>query len=87
VEPRELERRARSITTALSAVQSLGSAGVIAGLTVAAIIGAELSGRSALAGAPASIFQLGAALAALPWSLATDRIGRRWGLSLAVLIG
>jgi MFS family permease len=87
MEPHDLDRRARSITTALFAVQSLGSAGVIAGLTVAAIIGAELSGRSALAGVPAAVFQVGAALAALPWSLATDRIGRRWGLSLAVGVG
>lgn len=83
----DLERSARSITGALFAVQSLGSAGVIAGLTVAAIVGAELSGRSSLAGVPAAVFQLGAALGALPWSLATDRIGRRWGLSLAVVVG
>lgn len=87
MEPRELERRARSITTALFAVQSLGSAGVIAGLTVAAIVGAELSGRAALAGLPAAVFQLGAALSALPWALTTDRIGRRWGLTLAVVVG
>jgi MFS family permease len=87
MERADLERRTRSITTALFAVQSLGSAGVIAGLTVAAIVGAELSGRSALAGMPASVFQLGAALGALPWSLATDRIGRRWGLTIAVLVG
>ena len=87
MERAELERRAKSITTALFAVQSLGSAGVIAGLTVAAIVGAQLSGRPVLAGVPAGVFQLGAALSALPWSLATDRIGRRWGLSIAVLIG
>ncbi|MEX2542695.1 MAG: MFS transporter [Trueperaceae bacterium] len=87
MEPHELERRARSITVALFAVQSLGSAGVIAGLTVAAIVGAELSGRSALAGLPAAVFQLGAALSALPWALTTDRIGRRWGLTLAVMVG
>ncbi|MEX2536687.1 MAG: MFS transporter [Trueperaceae bacterium] len=87
MEQTELERRARSITNALFAVQGLGSAGVIAGLTVAAIVGAQLSGRPVLAGVPAGVFQLGAALSALPWSLATDRIGRRWGLSIAVLIG
>lgn len=87
MERTDLERSARSITVALFAVQSLGSAGVIAGLTVAAIVGAEFSGRSSLAGVPASVFQLGAALSALPWSLATDRIGRRWGLSLAVTVG
>jgi MFS family permease len=82
-----LEQRARSITGALFAVQSLGSAGVIATLTVAAIVGAELSGRSVLAGVPAAVFQLGAALSALPWSLATERVGRRLGLALAVAVG
>ena len=60
---------------------------MIASLTVAAIVGAQLSGRPSLAGLPAGLFQLGAALSALPWSLATDRIGRRWGLSIAVLVG
>ena len=83
----ELDRRANAITGALFAVQSLGSAGVIVTLTVAAIVGAQLSGRASLAGLPAGVFQLGAALSALPWSLATDRIGRRWGLSFAVLVG
>jgi MFS family permease len=87
MESTDLERRARSITGALFAVQSLGSAGVIAAVTVAAIVGAELSGRSVLAGVPAAVFQLGAALSALPWSLATDRVGRRWGLALAVAVG
>lgn len=83
----ELARAGRSITSTLFAVQSLGSAGVIASLTVAAIVGAQLAGNSFLAGAPASVFQLGAALGALPWSLATDRVGRRWGLGLAIVVG
>ncbi|HEX7004109.1 MAG TPA: MFS transporter [Trueperaceae bacterium] len=87
MERAELERRASAITGALFAVQSLGSAGVIVTLTVAAIVGAQLSGRAALAGLPAGVFQLGAALSALPWSLTTDRVGRRWGLASAVLVG
>lgn len=83
----ELASSARRITLNLFAVQSLGSAGVISALTVAAIVGADLSGRAALAGVPAGLFQLGGALTALPWSLATDSLGRRWGLALAVAVG
>lgn len=82
-----LPRASRRITTTLLAVQSLGSAGTIAAVTVASIIGAELSGHTALAGLPASVGQLGGAFSALFWSLLSDRLGRRGGLALGVATG
>lgn len=80
-------RHARRITGALFLSQSLGSAGSIAAATVAAIVGAELSGNVAWAGVPAAVAQVGVALGALLWSRASDRIGRRGALSAALLTG
>jgi MFS family permease len=80
-------RLARRITLALLVVQSLGSAGSIGVATVAAIVGAELSGRPALAGAPGTTYQIGVAFAALLWGTLSDRLGRRNALSLGLLTG
>lgn len=80
-------RGAGRITAGLFAAHALGSAGVIATATVAAIVGAELSGRTALAGLPAAAFQVGSALAAIAVGLATARLGRRAGLTLAAAAG
>lgn len=80
-------RLARRITLALLVVQSLGSAGSIGVATVAAIVGAELSGRGSLAGAPGATYQLGVAFAALLWGTLSDRLGRRNALSLGLFTG
>ncbi len=80
-------RHARRITAALFVSQSLGSAGSIAAATVAAIVGAELSGMTSLAGLPAAVVQVGAALGALFWSRLSDRMGRRGALTAALLMG
>lgn len=80
-------RQARRITTALFVGQSLGSAGSIAAATVAAIVGAELSGRTSMAGVPAAVTQVGIAIGALVWSRAGDRMGRRGALTAALLTG
>lgn len=80
-------RQARRITTALFISQSLGSAGNIAAATVAAIVGAELSGNVSWAGLPAAAVQIGVALGAILWSRASDRIGRRGALSGALATG
>ncbi len=56
----------RHLTWLLFLSQSLTSAAVIAGTTVGAIVGAQLSGQPALAGLPSAAYLLGAALAAYP---------------------
>jgi MFS family permease len=78
---------ARRITTTLLAAQSLGSAGFLAAATVSAIVGAQLSGRPSWAGLPSAVYQAGAALAAVGWGHAMDRLGRRLMLALGLLCG
>jgi len=80
-------RHARRITAALFVSQSLGSAGTIAAATVAAIVGAELSGNVAWSGLPAAMVQLGVAGGAWFWSRISDRIGRRGALTAALATG
>lgn len=80
-------RAAARITTGLFLAHALGSAGVIATFTVASIVGAELSGRTALAGLPGAAFAIGTALAALLVGALTERLGRRRGLSLSAALG
>lgn len=78
---------ARRLTNTLFAVQSLGSAGVIAAATVATIVGAELAGDARWAGAPGGAMQLGAAGAAFAVAALSDRLGRRLGLAAGTLLG
>ena len=80
-------RIARKITTVLFFVQSLSSAGFIAFFTVNALVGAELSGRSSMAGVPEAVRVLGQALAALGWGYTMERIGRRRGFAIGQLVG
>jgi MFS family permease len=78
---------ARRITRTLFAAQSLGSAGFIASSTVSAIVATTLSGGTTWSGVPSATYQFGAALAALGWGYASDRLGRRGGLVLGLLVG
>lgn len=80
-------RAAARITIGLFLAHALGSAGAIAVFTVAAIAGAELSGRTSLSGLPAAAMQIGGAAAAVLVGWLTDRLGRRNGLTLAATIG
>ena len=80
-------RHARRITGALLVSQSLGSAGSVAAATVAAIVGAELSGLTSLAGLPSAVNQVGIAIASLYWSRLSDRVGRRGALTAALVTG
>lgn len=83
----ERTRQARRITGALLISQSLGSAGSVAAATVAAIVGAELSGFTAMAGLPSAVNQIGIAVASLYWSRRSDTVGRRGALSVALVVG
>ena len=80
-------RIARKITATLFAAQSFGSAGLIAGATVSAIVGAQLSGNPALAGLPAAVQLAGTAIAAFLIGMLMEKIGRRRGMITGVLLG
>ena len=80
-------RIARKITRTLFLSQSIVSAALITTGTVNSIAGAELSGVIAWAGFPATILLFSAALGAFTWGLLMERIGRRKGLFLGLLLG
>lgn len=77
----------RKITRTLFLSQSLISAALITTGTVNSIAGAELSGVTAWAGIPATVFLVSTALGALSWGLLMERTGRRTGLGVGLLIG
>lgn len=83
----EHRRLARKITRTLFIAQSLGSAGFIAASTVNALVVVSLSGQIAWSGVPSAVYQLGAALAAFGWGHVSDRIGRRGGLVIGLILG
>ena len=78
---------AQTITRTLLAVQGMVSASTITSVTIAAIVGYDLSGNTNLAGIPGSVSQLGAAFSALLWSFIFERLGRRAGLTLGLSVG
>ena len=82
----ELSKISNKITFVLFLTQSLCSAGFIALSTVNSILGAELGGRP-WAGVPAAVLLLGSALSASIWGMLMDRIGRRNGITLGLLLG
>ena len=83
----DYHRVARKITLTLFAAQSFGSAGFIAAATINSLVGAKLSGEPASAGVPSSVYQVGGALAAFGWGYGMDRLGRRGGLTLGLILG
>ncbi|MCZ6530237.1 MAG: MFS transporter [Chloroflexi bacterium] len=83
----ELTRSRRRIVGSLFGMQSLASAAVIASATVLTIVAADLTSNPSLAGVPSAIIQLSMALSALVWGTLWDRLGRRNGLTAALLIG
>ncbi len=83
----DLARSRRRILGTLFAMQSLTSAGVIATATVLTIVAADLTGNPSLAGVPSAVIQLSMAFSALLWGQLWDRLGRKNGLTIALLIG
>jgi MFS family permease len=86
----QIERARSRSRVALFAGVALGSTGYIAAGTVAAIVGQELLGTAALAGAPGAALVGGAAAGAVGLSWIMSRRGRRTGLTtgyLAALVG
>jgi MFS family permease len=78
---------AKRIRYVLFAAMSLASAASIATATINAIVGADLGGGSAWAGVPSATILVGSALAAPLWGRAFDRIGRRAGLAVGLVVG
>ncbi|WP_418962971.1 MFS transporter [Streptomyces lavendofoliae] len=72
-------RRALAV---LVASQILGGAGMAAGITVGALLAQDLLGSTSLAGLPAALFAVGAALGAAVLGRVCQRFGRRRGLLL-----
>ncbi|WFP16655.1 MFS transporter [Citricoccus muralis] len=67
--------------------QVLGGAGLAAGISVGALLAAEMLGSDALSGLPTGLFTLGSALAAFLVGRSTQRVGRRLGLGFGFLAG
>jgi len=83
----DISKLARKITWVLFANQSLASAGFIASATINSIIGAKLGGSASYAGLPSAVYLLSGAFAASAWGPLMDRIGRRNGIVLGLIIG
>jgi len=81
------ERARRRTRWALFASVALGSTGHLAAVTVAAIVGQDLLGTPALAGAPSAAVVFGAAVGAIVLSSIMARRGRRLGLTAGYAFG
>jgi MFS family permease len=84
--PLGVERARRRTRWALFASVALGSTGHLAAATVASIVGQDLLGSAALAGAPGAAVVFGAAVGAIGLSSIMARRGRRAGLTLGYLV-
>ena len=82
-----LHRGAIRIRRTLFIGQSVFSAGYLAAVTLASILGAALARNPAWAGLPAAALLLGAASSASLWGGAMDRFGRRRTLITGQLLG
>ncbi len=67
--------------------QTLGGAGLAAGITVGALLAKDMLGLESLTGLPSALFTLGSALAAYLVGRITHKKGRRLGLSLGFFTG
>ncbi|WP_257231623.1 MFS transporter [Streptomyces sp. Rer75] len=78
----DFSRERRRALTVLVVSQMLGGAGMAAGITVGALLAQDLLGSTSLAGLPAALFTIGAALGAVVLGRVCQRFGRRPGLAL-----
>jgi MFS family permease len=85
-EPQQAKDAAH-IGRTLMVAQALFTSGYFGAATIGALVGAALAGDPALAGVPTSVTLVGSAVSAPLWGVALDRIGRRGGLSLGLLVG
>jgi MFS family permease len=71
----------------LALATAVGSAGLAAGGTAGALLGAELADTEAAAGLPLGLLVVGQAAAAILISRRTARVGRSRGLALGYVLG
>lgn len=88
VESKKMQRRLykRTLLVVLLS-QTLGGAGLAAGITVGALLAKEMLGIESVSGLPSALFTLGSALAAYLVGRITQKYGRRFGLSFGFLAG
>lgn len=67
--------------------QTLGGAGLAAGITVGALLAQEMLGVESLSGLPTALFTLGSALSVYVVGRITQSYGRRLGLSIGFITG
>ena len=67
--------------------QTLGGAGLAAGITVGALLAKDMLGVESLSGLASALFTLGSALAAYLVGRITQNYGRRYGLALGFITG
>ncbi|MEV6140135.1 MFS transporter [Nocardia sp. NPDC051990] len=80
-------RLQRRTLVVVMASQVLGGAGLAAGVTVGALLAQQMLGGDGVAGAPAALYTLGSAAAALLVGRASQRFGRRIGLGAGFAVG
>jgi len=77
----------RRTLTVLSSSQVLGGIGVAAGVAAGSLLVADVTGSEGLAGLAQTSGVIGAAVAAAPLAMLSNRRGRRPGLALGFLLG
>lgn len=82
-----VEHLQRRVLRTLVIAQVLSGAGLAAGITVGALLAAELFDTAAAAGVPALLFTLGAGGAAVAIGGVSQRRGRRMGLAWGYAVG
>lgn len=75
-------REQRRALTVIGISQTLGGAGMAAGITVGALLAQDLLGSTGLAGLPAALYTAGAAFGAVGLGRVSRRFGRGPGLAL-----
>ncbi len=83
----DFTRIARKITFVLFLAQSFASAGFIAAAAINPILGEKLASDRSLATVPVAAYLLSGALSASAWGYLMDRIGRRNGIALGLVLG
>lgn len=82
-----LEQVQRRTLAVVALSQTLGGAGLAAGVTVGALLAQEMLGGEGLAGLPVALFTLGSALTAYLVGRVSQRVGRRPGLAVGFAAG